>query len=543
MKHIDYISSKDEGGELDLIRKATGRYYTGEQVGRVLVENLVGNIDMARVNKRGNISVVDPFGGDGRLLHWFVKALGERLNNDVTFYVEIWDRDGSDYHIAKSRIEELRKAGLKINFKTKKVDSFRYALNQKIMFDIVITNPPWEVVKPDRRELLGLLEEEKGKYKEKLKEYDEWLNINYPISRPRKKFAGWGTNLSRVGFELCTSIVKDGGLVGCVMPASFLADSQSYELRKRFVDNNIIYAVFFFSAESRAYKGVDSTSCCLTFRKASGGSEKIRLSVVKAGVSRKSRGVNVSREVLRKIDYIFPFFMNSSSLSAFKKITKTLPSWADLERSLEYEFWSGREVDETGLRERLTSSGKGNPFVKGRMVSRYKVSSHPQGRYHNPERAVPRSALYRRIVWRDVSRPTQKRRMIATIIPNGWVAGNSLGVAHFKDSRSVFLESFLAVINSIVFEFQLRAHLATSHISLSSIRKVRLPDFEFLQDKKLYKMSKELLSDKGDEYVADAYVAKILYQLTKREYEAVLGCFDSLSVAEKALYKAAYEIV
>ena len=180
MKHIDYISSKDEGGELDLIRKATGRYYTGEQVGRVLVENLVGNIDMARVNKRGNISVVDPFGGDGRLLHWFVKALGERLNNDVTFYVEIWDRDGSDYHVAKSRIEELRKAGLKINFKTKKVDSFRYALNQKIMFDIVITNPPWEVVKPDRRELLGLLEEEKGKYKEKLKEYDEWLNINYP---------------------------------------------------------------------------------------------------------------------------------------------------------------------------------------------------------------------------------------------------------------------------------------------------------------------------------------------------------------------------
>ena len=107
--------------------------------------------------------------------------------------------------------------------------------------------------------------------------------------------------------------------------------------------------------------------------------------------------------------------------------------------------------------------------------------------------------------------------MIATIIPNGWVAGNSLGVAHFKDSRSVFLESFLAVINSIVFEFQLRAHLATSHISLSSIRKVRLPDFEFLQDKKLYKMSKELLSDKGDEYVADAYVAKILLMCARTE--------------------------
>ena len=65
--------------------------------------------------------------------------------------------------------------------------------------------------------------------------------------------------------------------------------------------------------------------------------------------------------------------------------------------------------------------------------------------------------------------------MIGTIIPAGWVAGNSLHVAYYRDGDPVRLRALYAVLSSLVFEFQVRCRLATGHMSLGIVRSSRVP--------------------------------------------------------------------
>jgi hypothetical protein len=65
--------------------------------------------------------------------------------------------------------------------------------------------------------------------------------------------------------------------------------------------------------------------------------------------------------------------------------------------------------------------------------------------------------------------------MIGAIIPAGWVAGNSLHVAYFRDGDSERLYALHAILSSFVLEFQVRNRLATGHMSLGVVRGVRVP--------------------------------------------------------------------
>jgi len=155
---------------------------------------------------------------------------------------------------------------------------------------------------------------------------------------------------------------------------------------------------------------------------------------------------------------------------------------------------------------------------------------------------MPVSTRARRIAWRDVSRPSQRRRMIATLIEPGRVAGNSIGVAYFKNMAEVPLLALLGIMNSTCFELQLRAHLATGHVSLSSLRKVAVPGLEQLREAStLANLVRAALHARdGDAVKVDAYVARRVYSLTEQEYRAILESFQGFSEQECRAYLQSY---
>lgn len=205
----------------------------------------------------------------------------------------------------------------------------------------------------------------------------------------------------------------------------------------------------------------------------------------------------------------------------------------DLEK---YEgLWLGREIDETRIGEKLIKEGQ-HPFIKGKMISRY--SSVPESlSYLDIEKIkkIPKSVDFSRVVWRDVSRASQKRRLIATIIPPQYITGNSLHVAYFKDHNIKKLSALLAVMNSLIFEAQVRAFSSTNHMSLGVIRKTRLPK---MNDDEINLLAQYVDDyEIQNEYEMEVYVAK-LYGLSFKEFCDILALFEKLTIEEKDRLKA-----
>lgn len=179
-----------------------------------------------------------------------------------------------------------------------------------------------------------------------------------------------------------------------------------------------------------------------------------------------------------------------------------------------------RELDETRVKEKLLPTGK-IEFAKGYMVDRYSFTSDQL--FLNEEMVIPPpSSSMSKVVWRDVSRDSQVRRIKATLLPPGFICGNSLGVVYGDESAIFSLKMLLAIMNSMIFEYQARSMLVSNHVSAGIVKQIRVPrpsvdmDIIELVDKQL-----------AGEDVEDAIELAVahLYNLSADEYEIILDSF------------------
>ena len=545
MLHLDHLKDEPKANE-EFLKRASGRFYTGAPVGRQLADAVASAVAGCLRPRQTRIRLIDPFGGDGRLVAWLIEACIEGGWTKLAWDVELWDLSEVGFREAQRRIAALKALGANIEFRTFLGDAFKEAATHEGGFDVVITNPPWELLKPDRRELEAL-NGASAAYVEAMRAYDEWLGSTFPLSQPRRKFAGWGTNLSRVGLEVSLKLTRSQGVIGVVMPASLLADDQSTELRRHLLTDHRLLGVAYYPAESKHYDTADVASITLVARVQEAPAETVPIVTAGCGSELRTSEVRLDLQKLRATDYVLPVAFGANAVRIIGKLSATMPTWSDLEVLREGGFWAGREVDETGSAKWLVDMKTGGPpFLKGRMIERFRVREEPSQAVGKTGWMPPPSTGFERIAWRDVSRPNQKRRVIATIVPAGWALGNSLGVAYFANGGTGVLRSLLGIMSSTVFEFQLRAHLATGHVSLSSLRKVAIPRLSDLEsDRTLQQLvASALLGDTSAEVAMDAHVALHCYKLDFDEYATILDLFPKLTREEKdALLKAYGELM
>jgi hypothetical protein len=166
---------------------------------------------------------------------------------------------------------------------------------ERMGFDVVLANPPWEVFKPNAKEFFQehsdlvtknnmRVEDFEAEKKKLLADKDvrrAWLEYlaRYPhlneffrraphykhqTSVVDGKKAGTDINLYKLFVEQCVNLLRPGGQIGMVTPAGLYNDLGAKELRVMLLDENTLRALFGFSNVGNLFDGVnDRVKFCL----------------------------------------------------------------------------------------------------------------------------------------------------------------------------------------------------------------------------------------------------------------------------------------
>ena len=510
------------GSDNNRYSKLTGRFYTNEFIYSKLVQSILDNLN--RVNSK--LHIIDPFCGDGRLIVHLIEALmkTKKSHNIERIFVSLWDVDKSAVAEAKNNVIKLNGSvpGLSVLVDTNVGDSFVRAIMHNEKYDICITNPPWCILKPEKEDI-NYLSSKKARftYTSVIEEYEIILKKSYKHSMPKKKSWRWGTNLSRFGAECAMKLVVPNGVCGIVLPASLFSDQVSEPLRKWMFEDHAVKTITYYPAELKLFGTVDQSSATVVLKKSDSSTTKFTSTIYD-----KNRNCtdaildSASVEFVKSTQYVVPFGYDRTLFSIANQLKNLNPL-------SEYpNIKIGRELDETRINMRLTASGTLR-FIKGFMVGRYSCLSGPVCYLNATEtETAPESTRYERIAWRDVSRSSQKRRVQATIIPSGTITGNSLGILYVPEVSHAELAYILAVMNSMVFEFQARRQLVTNHVPSGVLKTVSIPPFQEECIRRIGALADIALGSSGLEATdeLECLVAKA-YGLTKEDFLHIVDTF------------------
>jgi Alw26I/Eco31I/Esp3I family type II restriction m6 adenine DNA methyltransferase len=527
-EYVDgFVSSKFE------TVKILGQFYTNTNVAIKMISEVLDNFDFSIY--KSDIKIIDPFCGDGRLIVLLIEMLAERKIEDKILDITIWDVDEKNIWLSEENINKAaQKNRLNIKLSAEIVDTY-VAYSEFIeVFDICITNPPWGILKPQKILNGEHSVDEIEKYKATILAYDSYMKNEFCISQPTSKFGKWGTNLSRCGVEVALRLIKRQGFCGFVSPASLLSDQVSQPLREWIFEKYHVLKINYYPAEAKLYGSADTSSVTAVVKKDINAKE-IKFDVFDKELNFVSHFIEKSEyDFICDKGYIFPFEIGIDMIPILEKFENMQ------QLDIYCEKWGlkfVREIDETRIQEKLQDSGD-VVFIKGYMVDRYQYEISPL-QYINPLNArIPGSVNYNKIVWRDVARNSSKRRIKATIIPSGFMAGNSLGIAYVDPENSDKLKTILVIMNSFVFELQVRALLVTNHVSAGIVKKIKIPNLDELGSRLSDMYNSFENQNSVTEEDLECMVAQA-YNLSLEEFSKVLTAFKLTSKEKKAIQSCA----
>lgn len=497
--------------------KLLGKYYTdydiAESMMRMLSQHYIYDPFFSELR------IIDPFCGDGRLI---ISLLSELQNSGKLssnrLFISIWDVDALAVNTAKSNIVQFcESVGLKYELDARQADAFVEYYTVRGKYDICVTNPPWSLLKPQK-----LFSKSNGEvamvgYRNAIEQYDSYMKEAFAISQPSSKFGKWGTNLARCGIEVALRLIKSNGFCGIVSPASLLNDQVSSRLRSWIFENYKVINVSYYPAELKLYGSADISSITIVVK---GGEtdQSLRVRIYSDKSIYKEKKIEKAVfEYIKRTSFCIPLKTGIESIPIMMYLEQ-LPSTDEFCDATGLSFT--RELDETRVKEKLLPTGR-IEFAKGYMVDRYSFTSDHL--FLNEEIVVPpTSSFTSKIVWRDVSRDSQVRRIKATLLTSGFICGNSLGVVYGDEATLSSLKMLLAIMNSMIFEYQARSMLVSNHVSAGIVKQIRVP--RPCVDMNIVELVDKQLAGQDVEDSIELAVAH-LYNLSVNEYEIIVNSF------------------
>jgi len=410
---------------------------------------------------------------------------------------------------------------------------FDEVINKNGGFDAIITNPPWEIFKPNDKEFLSqysdlvtkkkmdikALEKEKAKMMrdpEIAVAYTEYLST-FPhvsayfraasqyvnqISTVNGKKAGSDINLYKLFLEQSFNLLRPTGRCGIILQSGIYTDLGAKQLREMLFSNSQLDSLFGFSNEKFIFENVHHAQkfCILVFEK--GGhtisfQAAFRINPREAVVpdrldeflNSKDEHIEMSVPLVRRLS------PDSLSIMEFKRnidvgIVERMLRFPLLGEKIEgaWNLSLTREFDMTNDSAlfKTSPSAKRLELYEGKMIHQF---NHRlvEPRYWVDEKEG-RSALLKRneidqgqmldyqsyrFGFRDVAASTNERTMIAAVVPPNIFSGNTLILSQGFQGLSNMI-ALVALLNSYCVDFIIRKKV-TNHCNMFYVYQLPIP--------------------------------------------------------------------
>ncbi|MEH2257265.1 Eco57I restriction-modification methylase domain-containing protein [Nostoc sp.] len=395
-------------------------------------------------------------------------------------------------------------------------------------FDAIITNPPWEIFKPQAKEFFAQHNELVTKNKMDIKDFEKeqnkllqnpiiastWLEYQsqYPyvsayyrsseqyknqISIVNGKKAGTDINLYKLFTEQCFNLLRSGGECGIVIPSGIYTDLGTKQLREMLFSQTKVTGLFCLENRKIIFEEVDSRFkfVVLTFEKGSTTTEFpsafMRLDVQELQMFPSEDSLQISVNMVRQLspDSLSVMeFKNKVDIRLAEKMLKFPLLGEKIEGKWNLVFCNEFHMtNDSHLFKQQSGQGK-LQLYEGKMIHQF-THLYAQPKYWIHEKEARQQLLSKkedirqilsyqkyRLSFREIAASTNERTLITTIIPKNVFANHKLILSDLNKS-TITTKGFLYIcglFNSFVFDYMIRQRVTTS-ISMFIVYQLPIP--------------------------------------------------------------------
>lgn len=403
-------------------------------------------------------------------------------------------------------------------------------------FTCVVGNPPWETWKPNSDEFysqydseyLALKNSKQKKQRQKQlqmqfvaiekrwNEYSARMTAGSQFLRDEKnfQFQSWivdgrktssDLNLYKVAIERFYQCLQAGGRMGILIPDNLATDLGSTGLRHLLFEHGQVTEYLSFENRQKIFEEVDSRT---KFAVLITNRVETAASTFKAFFYKHS--LDALNDDSKKLNYAMADVQKNKELlslveprtqaqfDVYHKMTTRFPLFGETK-----PFKLGNDFHRTNDSEYFTTDSTASiyPLYEGKTFDQFTILYQPT-EYATTEgvmKKVDPDQKEWRIAIRNVASATNKRSVIATLLPPNAVAANSINIQK-RAAENTLQEKFfyVGVLNSYVIDFYLRL-MISMNVNQFFIKQVPFPEPKMFRDPEaIISLTKWLLQDNDD---------------------------------------------
>jgi ADP-ribose pyrophosphatase YjhB (NUDIX family) len=417
-------------------------------------------------------------------------------------------------------------------------------------FDAVLCNPPWDMIRADAASGRGPADRATACLARFVRESGIYTGAS-----------GAHANRYLLFVERALGLVRPGGRVGMVVPWGLAADHGASAVRRELFERTSVETFVSFDNRDGIFPIHRSVRFLVFTAAKNGGTTGLacRLGEVDPSVldtlpdAGRDPGarVHLTPGLLRAVageDLAVPDLRTAGECRLLERLAS---AWPPLGSPQGWGVAFGRELNATDDRALLLERPGGPPVVEGRHLDAFRVHVEAATRFVRADElrrrpALARAAARERLAYRDVAAATNRRTLIAAVLPAGTLSIHTVFCSKVPlDDEARWV--LCAILNSFVADWLVRLRVST-HVTTAIVERLPVPGPERVGVRRaeLARLARRLARPGADTTRVEAEarlqaIVASLYGIDRAELDLVLERFPLVEAAIKDAARAAFE--